>query len=219
MQHRTPRILLAALALIALAATLAASAFAAPKSPNPGKGHDHQPQVGIHTGVSKPKAGSTVLTVDATTLAALTNAGVAVTPFGTATAASPAFTFPITGGRVVYKRANHGKGHGSKRKLLSGNVLHAGSGLTLTMGATVVTISDMRINLSAGKTGRIDVTLAGGKLKLATLSNVVVDATSKSITATATLTANAVSATNGTFGTTLPASGAPLGIIVISPTF
>ena len=218
MQHRTPRILLAALALIALAAMLAGSAFAAPKKPNPGKGHD-QPQPGIHTGVSKPKAGTTVLTVDATTLAALTTAGVVVTPFGTATAASPAFTFPITGGSVVYKKAKHGKGKGSKKKLLAGNVLHGGSGLTLTKATTTVTISDMRINLSAGKTGRIDVTLGGGKLKLATLSSVVVDATSKSITATATLTPAAVTATNATFGTTLPASGALLGTIVITPTF
>ncbi len=218
MQHRTPRILLAALALIALAATLAGSAFAAPKKPNPGKGHDHQPQSGIHNGVSKPKAGNTVLTVDATTLAALTTATVVVTPFGTATAASPAFTFPITGGSVVYKKAKHGKGKGSKKKVLAGNVLHAGSGLTLTKATTAVTISDMRINFSAGKTGRIDVKLGDGKLKLATLSNVVVDATSKSISATATLTPAAIAATNTTFGTTLPA-GALLGTLVVTPTF
>ena len=114
MQHRTPRILLAALALAALGALLAASAFAAPKSPNPGKGHDH-PQAGIHTGVSKPKGGSTVLTVDPAALAALTTAGVVVTPAGTATAAGAVFTFPIAGGSIVYRKANHGKGKGAMK--------------------------------------------------------------------------------------------------------
>ena len=217
--RRTHHVLLAALALVAFAATLTASALAAPKSPNPGKGHGHAPAPGIHPGVSKPKGGSTVLTVDPTTLAALTTAGVTITPFGTATAASPAFTLPITGGSVVYKKANHGHGKGAHKKLLSGNVLHAGSGLTLTKGTTTVTISDLRINLSAGKTGRIDATLPSGRLKLATLSNVTINATDKSVTATATLTAAAVAAMNSTFATTLPATGAPLGTIVVTPTF
>ncbi len=219
MPHRTRRILLSALALVALAATLTATALAAPKSPNPGKGHDHAPAPGIHPGVSKPKAGSTVLTVDATTLTALTTAGVSVTPFGTATAVSPAFTLPITGGSVVYKKANHGHGKGAHKKALAGNVLHAGSGLTLTKATTTVTISDLRVNLSAGKTGRIDATLGSGRLKLATLSNITVDPTSKSISATATLTPAAVAAMNTAFATTLPATGAPLGALVITPTF
>jgi hypothetical protein len=217
MRHRTRHVLLAALALVALAATLTASALAAPKSPNPGKGHGHAPAPGIHPGVSKPKGGTTVLTVDPTTVSALT--GVAITPFGTATGASPVFTLPITGGSVVYKKANHGHGKGAHKKLLSGNVLHAGSGLTLTKAATTATISDLRINLSAGKTGRIDATLPSGKLKLATLSNVTVNATDKSVSATATLTPAAVSALNATFATTLPATGAPLGTLVITPTF
>ena len=160
-----------------------------------------------------------MLTVDPTTLTALTTAGVVITPFGTATAASPAFTLPITGGSVVYKKANHGHGKGAHKKLLSGNVLHAGSGLTLTKATTTATISNLRINLSAGKTGRIDATLGSGKLKLATLSNVTVNATNKSISATATLTPAAVAAMNTTFATTLPATGAPLGTLVITPTF
>lgn len=213
------RVLLAALALVAFAATLTASALAAPKAPNPGKGHGHAPAPGIHPGVSKPKAGSTVLTVDPTTLTSLTTAGVVITPFGTATAASPAFTLPITGGSVVYKKANHGHGKGAHKKLLSGNVLHTGSGLTLTKATTTATISNLRINLSAGKTGRIDATLGSGKLKLATLSNVTVNATNKSVSATATLTPAAVSAINTTFATTLPLAGVPLGTLVITPTF
>jgi len=219
MPIRLHRVFFAALALVALAATAAAGALAAPKSPNPGRAQGHAPKSGVHGGVTKPKAGSTVLTVDATTLSALTTAGVTVTPFGTATGASPAFTFPITGGSVVYKKANHGHGKGSKRKLLAGNVVHTGSGMTLTKGTTTVTISDLRINLSAGKTGRIDASLPHGKIKLATLSGVAVDATTKSISATATLTQAAVNALNTTFGTTLPAAGAPLGAVVITPTF
>jgi len=78
--RRTHHLLLAAIALVAFAATLTASALAAPKSPNPGKGHKPAPVQGIHPGVSKPKGGSTVLTVDPTTLTALTTAGVAITP-------------------------------------------------------------------------------------------------------------------------------------------
>jgi hypothetical protein len=215
MQRRITRITLAALALIAL---VAGSAIAAPKSPKPGKGHS-----GIRLGVSKPKGGSTVVTVDSALLSALTTANVTVTPSGTATAGGTSFTFPISAGSIVYKKGNHGKGKGAKNKLLSGYILHTGSGLTLTKATTTgplsATISDFRISLSAGKSGRLDVKLGTSKLKLATLSNVVVNATSKSINATATLTATAVTMLNGAFGTTLPGSGAVLGTLVITPTF
>ena len=211
MTHRIVRIMLAAVALVALTAS---TAIAAPKTPNPGKGH----APGAQHGVTKAKGGSTVLTVDSGTLAALTAAGVAVTPFGTATAASPVFTFPITAGRIVYKKTNHGKGKGAHKKVVAGNISHAGSGLTLTKGTLAVTVSNLRVNLSAGNSGRIDATLStGGRLKLATLSNVAVNATSKSISATATLTPQTVSALNGAYGTTLPA-GAALGTLVSSPT-
>ena len=215
MQRRITRIMFAALALVAL---VAGSAIAAPKSPKPGKGHP-----GIRLGVSKPKGGTTVVTVDSALQSALTTANVTVTPSGTATASGTSFTFPISGGSIVYKKGNHGKGKGAKKKLLSGYILHAGSGLTLTKTTTTgplsATISDFRISLSAGKTGRLDVKLGKSKLKLATLSNVAVNATSKSISATATLTATAVTMLNSAFGTTLPKSGTVLGTLVITPTF
>jgi hypothetical protein len=216
MHRRISRIMLAAFALIAL---VAASAVAAPKSPKPGTGKGHP---GIRFGVSKPSGGNTVLTADSGVLSALNTAGVAVTTSGTAQAGTSTFTFPITGGRIEYKKGNRGKGHGAKNKLLSGFVLHAGSGLTLTKttatGPLSATISDFRISLSAGKSGRIDVALGTGKLKLATLSNVTVTGSSKSISATATLTPDAVSALNKAFGTTLT-SRAALGTLVITPTF
>jgi hypothetical protein len=211
MQRRIPRSTLAALALVAL---MAGSAIAAPKSPNPGKGHP-----GIHLGVSKPKGGTTVVTVDSGLLAALSGAGVTVTRSGTATGSVPAFTFPITGGSIVYKKGNQGKGKGAKKKLLSGYILDADSGVTFTKGMVPATAADFRVNLSAGKTGRIDANVGSSKLKLATLSNVTVNATSKSISATATLTPDAVTALNGAFGTTLPKSGVLLGTVVITPTF
>jgi hypothetical protein len=215
MQCRITRVTLAALALVAL---IAGSAVAAPKSPKPGKGHP-----GIRLGVSKPKGGTTVVTVNSAALTALTNAGVSVTPSGKATASGASFSFPITGGSIVYKKGNHGKGKGAKNKLLSGYLLHTGSGLTLTKTTTTgplsATISDFRITLAAGKTGRLDVKLGNSKLKLATLSNVVVNATSRSINATMTLTPNAVTMLNTAFGTTLPTSSATLGTLVITPTF
>jgi hypothetical protein len=148
---------------------------------------------------------------------------VTITPSGKATAGGGTFTFPITGGSIVYKKGNHGKGKGAKTKLLAGYILHAGSGLTLTKttltGPLSATISDFRITLSAGKTGRIDVKVGKSKLKLATLSGVAINATSKSVSATATLTPAAVTALNSAFATTLSKSGAALGTIVITPTF
>jgi hypothetical protein len=216
MHRHVTRITLAALALVALGGS---SAVAAPKSPHHlGKGHP-----GIRLGVSKPTGGTTILTVDSGTLAAIAGSGVSVTPFGTATASSSGtqFTFPITGGRVVYVKRNHG--HGAGRKLLSGFVVHGGSGLTLSKslpaGVVSATVSGFRINLSADRTGRIDAKVGTTKLKLAKLTNVAVDASSKSVTALATLTPAAVTALNGAFGTNLPKTGAALGTIVIAPTF
>jgi hypothetical protein len=199
--------MLPALALVAL---FVGSAIAAPKSSKPGKRHP-----GIRLGVSKPKGGTTVVTADGALLSALTTAGVAITPSGAATMSGSSFTFPITGGRIVYKRANHGK----RTKLLAGFILHAGSGLTLTKATTTATISNFRIVLAAGKIGRVDVKVGKGKLKLATLSNVAVNATSKSASATLSLTPAAAAALNAAFGTTLPKSGAVLGTVVITPTF
>ncbi len=216
MHRRITRIMLAAFAVVAL---VAASAVAAPKSPKPGKGKGHP---GIRFGVSKPTGGTTVLTADSGVLSALKAANVAVTTSGTAQSGTNTFTFSITGGRIEYKKGNHGKGHGAKNKLLSGFILHAGSGLTFTKSTTTgtlsATISDFRISLSAGKSGRIDVSLGTGKLKLAKLSNVTVNGSNKSISAAATLTPDAVSALNKAFGTTL-AGNAALGTLVVTPTF
>jgi hypothetical protein len=216
MNRRISRIMLTAFALVAL---VAASAVAAPKAPKPGKGKGHP---GIRLGVSKPTGGNTVITADTGVLSALNTAGVTITTSGKAVAGATSFAFPITGGRIEYKKGNQGKGHGAKTKLLSGFILHAGSGLTFTKttatGPLSATISDFRISLSAGKSGRIDVALGTGKLKLATLSNVAVNGSNKSISAKATLTPDAVSALNKAFGTTL-ASNAALGTVVVTPTF
>lgn len=92
MQRHVTRVMLAALALVAL---VAGSAVAAAKSPNLDEGHP-----GIFLGLSKPKGGTTVATVDSHAMTTLTGADVTVTPPGTATASGADVTFSITGART-----------------------------------------------------------------------------------------------------------------------
>jgi hypothetical protein len=74
------------------------------------------------------------------------------------------------------------------------------------------------VKLSANRTGRVDAKLGTGSLKLAKLSDVTINSTNKRISATLTLTDEAVNAINATFGTTFP-TGIVLGTAVMAPTF
>ena len=79
------------------------------------------------------KGVSTSVALDANFLAALKSLKLTPSPFGTATiSAAGVASFPITGGNVtVYKK-------GKVTPYVQGEIDHAGSGLTLTAGATAV---------------------------------------------------------------------------------
>src|SRR5277367_2097622 len=83
----------------------------------------------------------TTVTLNAATAAALTGLGVTVTPEGSATASGSAITFPITSGYVeIHSNKHHRPGY------IEGSIEHYGSGLTLTAGSTVVTLSDFVVD-------------------------------------------------------------------------
>lgn len=215
MKRRRSRTPLAVAAVFALLIALAGSAIAA-KPQNPGA--QGRAKSGLKPGVNKVKGGTTTLTVDPAYAAAVTAAGITIDTVAPATSAVPGtYVFPITGGRLVYHKAKKAGSKSKSKKKLSGFVTHSG-GISLTKGALTATLSDLRANLSANRTGRVDAKLGTGPLKLAKLSNVTIDSTNKKITATVTLTDEAVAAINATYGTTFP-SGVVLGTIVIAPTF
>jgi len=83
----------------------------------------------------------TTLNINASTAAALTSLGVHVAPEGTATATGTSVTFPITSGYVeIHSNKHHRPGY------IEGSIEHYGSGLTLTAGSTVVTLSDFVVD-------------------------------------------------------------------------
>jgi hypothetical protein len=156
--------------------------------------------------------GSTSLDLNATTAAALTSLGVTPGVTGTATASGTTVTFPITGGDVlIHANKHYAPGY------VDGVVLHQGSGLTLTKGATVVTLSDFTIDPgNCVLYGNVDGTVAaanvpllqldGRPLKISESGGVVhLDGT------IANLTPTAASALNKAFGVTAFAAGMPLG--------
>jgi len=64
-----------------------------------------------------------------------------VAPEGTATATGTSVTFPITSGYVeIHSNKHHRPGY------IEGSIEHYGSGLTLTAGSTVVTLSDFVVD-------------------------------------------------------------------------
>ncbi len=156
--------------------------------------------------------GSTSLDLDATTAAALTSLGVTPGVTGTATASGTTVTFPITGGDVVIHADKHyAPGY------VDGVVLHQGSGLTLTKGSTVVSLTDFTIDpgnciLYGNVNGTVPAAnvpllqLDGRPLKISESGGVVhLDGT------IANLTPTAASALNKAFGVTAFAAGMPLG--------
>jgi hypothetical protein len=149
-------------------------------------------------------AGQTGLTLDPGALQALTSLGIAPGVIGpaTLTAATVTANFPITGGKVMLN-------------LSSGVVRHSG-GISLTKGATVVSLTDFDINLAP--TPQLFATLNGGPTKVAIidldLTGVTPAVAGRTVTldgVTAKLTQGAADALNGAFGTTAFAGGLVLG--------
>jgi hypothetical protein len=87
------------------------------------------------------KGGNTAVALDSNFLAALKSLGLTPNVVGTATLTNGSIHFPITGGDVVYWSP---KGH--YRPYVQGIILHSGSGLSLTAGATTVSLTNFTIN-------------------------------------------------------------------------
>ncbi|AMM18906.1 hypothetical protein AX769_07535 [Frondihabitans sp. PAMC 28766] len=85
--------------------------------------------------------GTTGVALDSNFLAALKSLKLTPSVYGTAKLTGSDITFPITGGSVVYwsPKSNY-------RPYVQGILEHDGSGLTLTSGATSVTLADFTIN-------------------------------------------------------------------------
>ena len=147
------------------------------------------------------------------TAAALTGLGVTVTPEGSATASGSAITFPITSGYVeIHSNKHHRPGY------IEGSIEHYGSGLTLTAGTTVVTLTDFVVDpgnsyLYASVNGVPDkaplLQLDGRKVTVSKdgSGDVVLNGT------VANLTDAAATALDSAFGTQAIKGGTPLGTV------
>jgi len=91
----------------------------------------------------------TQVTVDAGFVEALTSLGLTPAPVGSATfdASTGVFSFPITGGNVDYYDPEE-----DYRPYVQGEVLHDGSGISLTNGETTVELTDFRIDPGSNST-------------------------------------------------------------------
>jgi hypothetical protein len=155
----------------------------------------------------------TSVKLDAGTAAALTSLGVAIAPSGSATfdAGTSTITFPITSG---YAEIHSNLGH--KPGYILGSVDHAGSGFTLTAGATKVELSDFVVDpgnsILYGTVGGAPMVplldLDGTNVKVGSENgNVVLDGT------VAKLTPTAAGALNKAFKVDAIKAGTPLGVV------
>jgi hypothetical protein len=87
------------------------------------------------------KGGNTAVALDSNFLAALKSLSLTPGVLGGATLDGSTVHFPITGGSVVYWSPK-----GSYRPYVQGIVLHDGSGLSLTSGATTVQLTNFVVN-------------------------------------------------------------------------
>jgi hypothetical protein len=158
----------------------------------------------------------TTVTLDSATLAALTSLGVKPSTYGTATLSGSNITFPITGG---YAEIHSDKSF--KPGYVIGSIEHDGSGLTLTKGATVVTLENFVIDPGnstlyatiGGKPGIPVGFLDGSDLQITVEGSTVhLDGTKVELTQTA------ASALDSAFGTTAITPGLELGIAHIAAT-
>jgi len=155
----------------------------------------------------------TTLTLNAGTAAALTSLGVHVAPEGSATANGSAVTFPITSGYAeIHSNKHHHPGY------IEGSIEHYGSGLTLTAGTTVVTLSDFVVdpgnsNLYGSVNGVPDksplLQLDGRAVAVTkdASGDVVLNGT------VANITSSAAASLDTAFGTTAIKGGTPLGTV------
>lgn len=158
---------------------------------------------------------STSVDVDAGTAAALTKAGVTVTPVGPATASTASgltVTFPITNGYVaVYPQTS--------LPFIRGLISHSG-GLTFSAGGKSLTVTDFIVNpgnselyATVGGSGAVVplLDLDGSQVKMTTDSSgqIHLDGT------VAKLSSTAAGALNSTFGVTTFTAGITLGVVHI----
>lgn len=155
----------------------------------------------------------TSVTLDAGTAQALKSLGVSVAPAGSATfdAGTSTVTFPITSGYAeIHSDLSKKPGY------ILGSVQHDGSGLTLSAGATKVTLSDFVVDpgnsVLYGTVGNMVkvplLSLDGTNVKVSMEGgNVVLQGT------VAKLTGTAAGALNTAFKTSAIKEGTPLGVV------
>jgi hypothetical protein len=151
--------------------------------------------------------GATALAIDPTALQALAGQGIAPGVIGPATLAGTTAGFPITGGSAALD-------------LSAAEIGHSG-GISLTKGATVISLTDFDIRV--GATPQLFASLNGGAEKVAIidldLSALRPAIDGRSITldgVVAKLTQGAADALNSAFGTTAFAGGLLLGTATVN---
>lgn len=164
---------------------------------------------------------STSVALDKGFTDALTSLDVTPGPFGSASIADGAASFPITGGNVTVYEPDE------VLPYVQGRIEHMGSGLTLTKGDTEVTLDNFVIDPGdpAVLTGRVR---AGGTtvaesttlfdLNGSTLKPITIDGSAGTATltgTTVTLNAGAAEALNGAFATDALKGGTTIGIATI----
>ena len=150
--------------------------------------------------------GATSLALDPGAAQALATLGISAAPAAPATARSDgSLAFPITGGKV-------------DAKSLAGSITHSG-GLTLSRGATTVTVTDFTIETAPAP--KLTALLGTARFDLATLdlSAAKVATSERTVTVgpvTAKLTKAAADALNQAFGTTAFAEGLSIGTATVA---
>lgn len=175
--------------------------------------------VGIKLGVSKPKGGATVVTIDPAVATALTGLGVTVGATAPATTTASGVSLPISGGSIVYSQVKRRDGRIIQRNL-AGSITHSGA-VTFTKGSTSVSLSNLRVSLAAHMDGVVSANVNGSRAKVNVLRLVApkVDATDRSISATVKLTRESAAALNKAFSTTALSSNTTVGTVKTTPTF
>lgn len=160
---------------------------------------------------AKVATGTTTLTLDDATVQALTAAGIAPAPLGSATASGTSVTFPVTGGAA-------------DPKTLRGSVNHKGSGVRFAAGARGLNLSNFTYTVTkrgASLSGKV----AGGSraailrldLSGATIAHGGLTDTISGVKAS--LAAPAAAALNKAFGVKAFQGGMAIGTVSGSVTF
>jgi hypothetical protein len=211
---RVPLAIAATAALALGAAGCGGSSYEKPAAQTQSRNPADNTPVASLTGLSGV---DTAVAVEPSTLAALTSLGVAPAPTGTGKLTmtyGPTLSFPITGGNVkVYDQAK-------VSPYVTGEVMHQGSGLSFTKGATKLEVSDFLVDPGAsmltatvaGQPGFPLFFLDGSGLKITkdSAGNSKLDGTKVE------LTAEAADALNKTFKVTAFKSRMMIGIAHIT---